>query len=69
MLVLKHILEMDNLVGIRADGKQGDFVQDFHRTVDSTSNSGAEFGRVRDARFAMDAFANRCKQAAENKQT
>ena len=67
MLVLKDILEMDNLVRISADREHGNLVKDFHRTVHDVSNSGAKFGRVRDPCFTVDAFPHCCKDATETK--
>ena len=69
MLVLKDVLEVHDPVGVGAGREHRDLVQDLHRAVDPASNPGRELGGVHDARLAVSAPTDRCKEAAEIKKT
>ena len=56
MTVLKNFFQVDDLVGVVADGEHGDLVQNLHGAVHAAAEPRREFGRVFDSAFQMSAF-------------
>ena len=67
MFVLEDIFEVDNLVGVVADGEHRDLVEDLHGAVHAAAVPGAELGCVRDPGLAVGAFTHGGKKAAGKK--
>ena len=65
MTVLKNFFQVDDLVGVVADGEHGDLVQDLHGAVDAAADPRAELGRVFDPGLQVSALPHRREQAAE----
>ena len=65
MLVLEDLLQVDNLVGVVADGEHCDLVKDLHGAVHAAADAGGELCGVGDARLAVGALAHGGEQAAE----
>ena len=70
MPVLKDIFQVDNFVGIGADGKHGNLMQNVHGAVNTFCidhpNTRGKFGGVGNPRFSMDTFSYGAKISTEN---
>ena len=70
MPVLKDIFQVDNFVGIGADGKYGNLMQNIHGAVNTFfidhPLTRGKFGGVGNPRFSMDTFSHCSKQSTEN---
>ena len=70
MPVLKDIFQVDNFVGIGADGKHGNLMQNVHGAVNTFCidhpNTRGKFGGVGNPRFSMDTCSYGAKISTEN---
>ena len=64
VLVLEDVFEMNDLVGFPTNGQHCDFMQHFHRTINSLSKPSGKLGCVGDPSFSMSTLLDRRKQAS-----